>query len=363
MILWQNGKSDIELPVTKKLIRINLETNGSFTISPEVKNFTIMLFPSNEELKGPVILYDYEDEKLLTKIVLSEIPQVEYNIKFENQNNSISQFAISTFINVNSQMLLKGSTFILDPTGIKVSIPATAGLPKIWSQEADAINEKISRLQDYALRSSQTLSAEEYLVDLTRSLSSLRIPRELLYISAAQIGPKDNFKELETTFMEISYGILRKNQVFTNRIISLVSIVNFQIDENLKKAIDSKKKQQIIWENPTFTKITLSKDLLNLRLSATSGLNIEIGSYAQDVCSVVGNKIRLRSIGICSLYVLQVGDSEFFPSPPFRLDFLVQTPVVRKSTIICVKGKQFKKVIAIKPKCPTGYKLKKLPTD
>jgi hypothetical protein len=303
-------------------------------------------------------LYDFEDEKLLTKIVLSEIPQVEYNIKFENQNNAISQLAISSFINVNSQMLLKGSTFILDPTGIKVPVPATVGLPKIWSQEADAINEKISRLQDYAVRSSQPLSEEEYLVDLSRSLSFARIPRELLYISVAIIGPQDNIKELETAFMEISSGILRKNRDFTDRIISLVSTVNFQITENLKRAINSKKQQQIIWENPTFTKTTLSKDLLNLRLSSTSGLNIDIGSYTQDVCSVIGNKIRLSTIGICSLYVLQVGDSEFSPSPPFKIDFLVQTPVVGKSTITCVKGKLTKRVTAVKPKCPTGYKVK-----
>jgi hypothetical protein len=32
---------------------------------------------------------------------------------------------------------------------------------------------------------------------------------------------------------------------------------------------------------------------------------------------------------------------------------------VKKTTITCVKGKLIKKVIAVKPKCPTGYKLKK----
>jgi hypothetical protein len=33
--------------------------------------------------------------------------------------------------------------------------------------------------------------------------------------------------------------------------------------------------------------------------------------------------------------------------------------VAKKTTITCVKGKLTKKVTAIKPKCPTGYKLKK----
>jgi membrane protein involved in colicin uptake len=31
---------------------------------------------------------------------------------------------------------------------------------------------------------------------------------------------------------------------------------------------------------------------------------------------------------------------------------------VKKTTIICVKGKLLKKVIATKPKCPAGYKKK-----
>jgi membrane protein involved in colicin uptake len=31
----------------------------------------------------------------------------------------------------------------------------------------------------------------------------------------------------------------------------------------------------------------------------------------------------------------------------------------KKTTITCIKGKLTKKVTAIKPKCPTGYKLKK----
>jgi hypothetical protein len=31
----------------------------------------------------------------------------------------------------------------------------------------------------------------------------------------------------------------------------------------------------------------------------------------------------------------------------------------KKTTIVCVKGKLTKKVTAVKPKCPNGYKLKK----
>jgi hypothetical protein len=35
-----------------------------------------------------------------------------------------------------------------------------------------------------------------------------------------------------------------------------------------------------------------------------------------------------------------------------------QKPVAKKTTITCVKGKTVKKVTAVAPKCPAGYKKK-----
>jgi hypothetical protein len=363
VLLWRNAKSDFELSASEKLIDIALQSDGFFTISPETKNFTVILVPSDETLKKPLILYDFDNEKLITKIVLSEIPQIEYNIKFENQNNAISQFGISSFINVNRESLLFGSTYVLDPMGIKIPIAATASLPAIWTQEAVAINEKISRLQDYAQRNSAVLSELKFVNDFARSLSLVSITTQLLCISFVQLDPKDPLQEdiegLGQIFLEISYRILERNRAFTDRIMSLVSVVNSQINQELKSAEDSKKQQQIVWEKPTFTAISLSRELLSLRLSSTSRLKVEIGSYTQEVCSLVGNKISLNSIGDCSLYVLQGGNFEFLPAPPFKINFLVQAPAVKQSTITCVKGKLTKKVTAVKPKCPSGYKLKK----
>jgi hypothetical protein len=46
------------------------------------------------------------------------------------------------------------------------------------------------------------------------------------------------------------------------------------------------------------------------------------------------------------------------PKPESVPDKVEQTVVAKKSSIICVKGKFTKKVTALKPKCPTGYKKK-----
>lgn len=47
------------------------------------------------------------------------------------------------------------------------------------------------------------------------------------------------------------------------------------------------------------------------------------------------------------------------PSPsPKPSETVIKTPAVKKVTIKCVKGKTIKKVTAVKPKCPAGYKKK-----
>jgi hypothetical protein len=42
-----------------------------------------------------------------------------------------------------------------------------------------------------------------------------------------------------------------------------------------------------------------------------------------------------------------------------KQEVAAKTAALKKTTIVCVKGKLSKKITAIKPKCPTGYKLKK----
>jgi hypothetical protein len=42
-----------------------------------------------------------------------------------------------------------------------------------------------------------------------------------------------------------------------------------------------------------------------------------------------------------------------------KQDAEVKAAAAKKTTITCIKGKLIKKVTAVKPKCPSGYKLKK----
>jgi hypothetical protein len=46
------------------------------------------------------------------------------------------------------------------------------------------------------------------------------------------------------------------------------------------------------------------------------------------------------------------------PTPPATPSAAVKPIVTKKTVIVCMKGKVIKKVTAIKPKCPAGYKKK-----
>jgi len=54
---------------------------------------------------------------------------------------------------------------------------------------------------------------------------------------------------------------------------------------------------------------------------------------------------------------LEVPKAESTPSPSPTATPIAK-PAVKKSTITCVKGKVVKKVSAVAPKCPSGYKKK-----
>jgi hypothetical protein len=47
-----------------------------------------------------------------------------------------------------------------------------------------------------------------------------------------------------------------------------------------------------------------------------------------------------------------------FSSPTISVKLSQAKPLAKKTTITCVKGKLTKKVTAVGPKCPAGYKKK-----
>ncbi len=96
----------------------------------------------------------------------------------------------------------------------------------------------------------------------------------------------------------------------------------------------------------------------------SASVSIVGGSDAKIATTVVNEKngwLKLAAYGFTfSEKTLQVKISQDTPAPtPTPTPSAIQKPVAKKTTITCVKGKTAKKVTAVAPKCPTGYKVKK----
>ena len=79
--------------------------------------------------------------------------------------------------------------------------------------------------------------------------------------------------------------------------------------------------------------------------------NISIGEAGPSLCEDTAN-LDLASFSI-TREMIDASVAKALNPPR-----VVVTPPVKKTTIICVKGKLTKKVTAVKPKCPSGYKKK-----
>jgi hypothetical protein len=120
------------------------------------------------------------------------------------------------------------------------------------------------------------------------------------------------------------------------------------------KVFPSKIDQTIPDQNLKQTYFANNPDI-SLTLQSSAGLLITFDSANESVCRIRDEKISITGIGECLIFATQFGDENTNWAPNRDFSFSV-LEVPKKSVITCVKGKLTKKVTAIKPKCPTGYK-------
>jgi hypothetical protein len=126
-----------------------------------------------------------------------------------------------------------------------------------------------------------------------------------------------------------------------------------------KASAEANRREQTISVTPLVSgSILLSASGFPVKVSSTSNLSVFAYNSTNDVCVYENGMIRTKTSGRCVIAFSQEGNSEFKPASNSILNFTIAA-AVKKTTITCVKGKLTKKVTALKPKCPTGYKLKK----
>jgi hypothetical protein len=131
-----------------------------------------------------------------------------------------------------------------------------------------------------------------------------------------------------------------------------------------KAAADAKaianRKEQGIWASPLISgSVPISSNGIPTQVRSTSNLPVFAYNSTNDVCVYENGIIKTKTSGRCVISFSQEGNSEFKPASNLILDFTIAAAATKKTTITCVKGKLTKKVTAVKPKCPTGYKVKK----
>ena len=120
-------------------------------------------------------------------------------------------------------------------------------------------------------------------------------------------------------------------------------------------------KSQLIYP-VSISDISLSQKQTTVTVLSSSGLLVDGESDDYNICSVFRQNpnqnafvIILNDVGTCGLTFSQEGNDNYSPSQEEYVTFEI---LPNRSTITCVKGKLIKKVTAVNPKCPTGYKKK-----
>ncbi len=125
-----------------------------------------------------------------------------------------------------------------------------------------------------------------------------------------------------------------------------------------KATAESNRREQTISVSTLISgPILLNASGLPLKVSTTSNLSVFAYNSTNNVCEFANGVIKTKTSGRCVIAFSQEGNSEFKPATNLILDFSIVS-AAKSTTITCIKGKLTKKVTALKPKCPTGYKLK-----
>ena len=97
--------------------------------------------------------------------------------------------------------------------------------------------------------------------------------------------------------------------------------------------------------------VNLDEKAIAIDALSNSDSIIQIASSSPTICVAIGTGVVLKKTGICKLRIFQTGNEEF-ASAQTVVEFEINT------SIVCIKGKLTKKVTAVKPVCPAGYKKK-----
>lgn len=190
----------------------------------------------------------------------------------------------------------------------------------------------------------------------TGSKSSLKTPEKARFYSFA-LRDQTKGHEYECAVSIVSKGTV--GEFTTTTSTAQVSGKDFVLlpepEPSPAPSIIAKKSQAILNWNLS-KEVSVSNQRVSVSISSNSGLPVLLTSNSQNICLVSAKELVLIKTGRCVVTATQPGNSEYEQAE--NLVLVVDLVSKKNITITCVKGKVTKKITAIKPICPTGYKKK-----
>ncbi len=247
-------------------------------------------------------------------------------------------------------------SFSTDPTKKYIGFDAYSsndcGYSKLVWEIKDKIVLELTSTQVDEITIAQNLAAK-IRVGQSSSLSSLANSKLKLKLSARSTSPSVCEVVSETLIKFVSGGDC--TLIFTSITDGIKTAAP---PTNILLKIYNPKLEQSIPDPNLKESYTLSQSNFELSLKSSAGLPVRFESGTDFSCSVIGDRIVFNDTGECMIFASQAGDEDTNMAITKDFTFWILENPKKKTTITCVKGKLTKKVTAISPKCPAGYKKK-----
>jgi hypothetical protein len=120
--------------------------------------------------------------------------------------------------------------------------------------------------------------------------------------------------------------------------------------------VSQKKQSQVISLIQLKEKYEITQQSLKFESVTDANLAIVYESLSTDICGVLGSTVYFLKVGTCQIKASQPGNET--TEAAVSQEFIMEIADSRAS-LTCIKGKNIRKVTGLKPKCPSGYKVKK----
>ena len=180
-----------------------------------------------------------------------------------------------------------------------------------------------------------------YITDLEQSDEATDLPTNLIS-GSLDAGVWESEFTIPSTLKPGDYILAFNNKSGTIR----------EVGPGLKVRNSSQLKLEFSVTNPQ----KLGSAPISFSSTSASNLPIKTSSLDETICSISGSTILLKKVGKCTISSEVAGDSTWAAAKVEKsLDIFEQKLI----SIICTKGKTVRKVTALNPKCPSGYKVKR----